>query len=156
NQVDAWRCDPFDPHLVASYRTVAYQKLTVMKYIDNLIAWGDQLFTIDTLESVNSATQLYVLAAGILGPRPKNIPPPAKRLPETFNEMDDKLDAFSNALVGVENLIPPMSPNAPGSAPTPPIPSLLYFSIPQNKQLLGYWDTVEDRLYKIRHCLNIE
>ena len=33
---------------------------------------------------------------------------------------------------------------------------MLYFCIPQNDKLLGYWDTVADRLYKIRHCMNIE
>ena len=32
----------------------------------------------------------------------------------------------------------------------------LYFCIPQNDQLLAYWDTVADRLFKIRHCMNIE
>src|SRR5262249_10367525 len=32
----------------------------------------------------------------------------------------------------------------------------LYFCIPPNDKLLAYWDTVEDRLYKIRHCMNIE
>jgi hypothetical protein len=25
-----------------------------------------------------------------------------------------------------------------------------------NENLLSYWDTIADRLYKIRHCLNIE
>lgn len=34
--------------------------------------------------------------------------------------------------------------------------SVFYFCIPQNDQLLGYWDTVADRLFKIRHCMNIE
>jgi len=155
-QVDDWRLDPFDPHLVAQYRTVAYQKLTVMKYLDNLIAWGDQLFEMDTLESVNSATQLYVVAAEILGQKPRSIPPPAKPVPQTFNELDDKLDAFSNALVDFENLIPPMTSTGGGGPVVPQVPSLLYFCIPQNDKLLTYWGTVEDRLYKIRHCLNIE
>ncbi len=31
-----------------------------------------------------------------------------------------------------------------------------YFCIPQNDQLLEYWDLVSDRLFKIRHCMNIE
>jgi Tc toxin complex TcA C-terminal TcB-binding domain len=31
-----------------------------------------------------------------------------------------------------------------------------YFGIPSNDKLLTYWDTVEDRLFKIRHCMNIE
>ncbi len=32
----------------------------------------------------------------------------------------------------------------------------LYFCIPPNDKLLGYWDTVADRLFKIRHCMDIE
>jgi hypothetical protein len=31
-----------------------------------------------------------------------------------------------------------------------------YFCIPQNEKLLGLWDRVEDRLYKIRHCRAID
>ena len=30
-----------------------------------------------------------------------------------------------------------------------------YFKIPSNAKLLGYWTTVADRLYKLRHCQNI-
>jgi len=33
---------------------------------------------------------------------------------------------------------------------------MLYFCIPQNDKMLDHWDTVADRLYKIRHCMNIE
>ena len=33
---------------------------------------------------------------------------------------------------------------------------MLYFCVPKNDKLLGYWDTVADRLFKIRHCMNIE
>jgi hypothetical protein len=32
----------------------------------------------------------------------------------------------------------------------------LYFCIPPNEKLLAYWDTVADRLFKIRHCMDIE
>ena len=60
-----------------------------MKYLDNLIAWGDYLFRQDSMESINEATQLYVLAAEILGPRPKKVPPQAKPPVETFNELED-------------------------------------------------------------------
>jgi hypothetical protein len=31
-----------------------------------------------------------------------------------------------------------------------------YFCVPQNDKILGLWDTVADRLFKIRHCMNIE
>lgn len=66
--------NPFQPHKVARTRQVAYQYCVVMKYLDNLIAWGDRLFRQDTIESINEATLRYVLAANILGARPEQIP----------------------------------------------------------------------------------
>ena len=155
DQVRDWRENPFEPHRIAQYRTVAYQKTTVMKYLDNLIAWGDYLFRQDSMESINEATQLYVLAAELLGPRPRKIPPQVKPPVESFNELEDQFDRFSNALVQVENLIPPMPGDGQNGGDAAPLP-MLYFCIPQNDKLLGYWDTVADRLYKIRHCMNIE
>src|SRR5690606_15074516 len=32
-KIAAWRADPFDPHLIAASRPVAYQKAVVMQYI---------------------------------------------------------------------------------------------------------------------------
>ena len=90
DQVLDWRTNPFEPHRIANYRTVAYQKTVVMKYLDNLIAWGDYLFRQDSMESINEATQLYILAAEILGPRPKRIPPQAKPPVESFNELENR------------------------------------------------------------------
>jgi hypothetical protein len=62
---------PFDPHAVARTRPLAYQYYVVMKYLDNLIAWGDSLFVQDTIETINEATLCYVMAANLLGPRPQ-------------------------------------------------------------------------------------
>jgi hypothetical protein len=69
----AYREDPFNPHAIARLRPGAYQKAIFMKYIDNLLDWGDYLFTQFTMESVNEATMLYVMAADILGPRPREL-----------------------------------------------------------------------------------
>jgi hypothetical protein len=33
---------------------------------------------------------------------------------------------------------------------------MLYFCIPPNDQMLEYWDRIADRLFKIRHCQNID
>ncbi len=74
DSIGAWKDAPFRPHLVARFRQTAYMFKTVMAYLDNLIAWGDSLFRQDTVESINEATQLYVLAANILGPRPQAVP----------------------------------------------------------------------------------
>jgi len=35
-------------------------------------------------------------------------------------------------------------------------PALHYFCIPRNDRLIGYWDLVDDRLFKIRHSMNID
>lgn len=161
NDVAQWRAHPGNPHLIARQRTVAYQKNVVMKYLDNLIAWGDQLFRQDTLESINEATQLYILAADILGRRPDEIPPRAIPGVQTYNSLEPSLDNFSNALVSIEEFVPPSASNTPQTQPTKyeprvTLPSMLYFCVPKNDQLLGYWDTVADRLFKIRHCMNIE
>ena len=63
NGYDAIRNKPFQPHAVARTRHLAYQYCVVMKYLDNLVAWGYHLFQQDTVESINEAIQLYVLAA---------------------------------------------------------------------------------------------
>jgi Tc toxin complex TcA C-terminal TcB-binding domain/Neuraminidase-like domain/Salmonella virulence plasmid 28.1kDa A protein len=161
DQIKQWRQHPFNPHLIARLRTTAYQKSTVMKYLDNLIAWGDQLFSRDTIETINEATQLYILAADILGRRPENIKPRITPPARTFNTLEPLLDDFSNALVQVENVVSvvPSSRTSGAVVVTPPpfvLSSTLYFCVPKNDKLLGYWDTVADRLFKIRHCMNIE
>jgi hypothetical protein len=156
--VALWQNDPFKPHLVARLRTTAYQKTVVMKYLDNLIAWGDQLFRRDTLESINEATQYYVLAAEILGRRPETVPARARPRVQTYNTLAPHLDVLGNALVQIEEWITPSGPPSSGTddPPPPTLPGMLYFCVPKNDKLLGYWDTVADRLFKIRHCMNIE
>ncbi|HLZ85731.1 MAG TPA: hypothetical protein VKQ52_00770, partial [Puia sp.] len=158
NDVTTWRNNPFQPHLIAQYRTVAYQKTTVMKYLNHLIAWGDYLFTQDTMESVNEATQLYLLASQILGPKPQIIPPAYERPIYNYNQFKT-LDALSNAMVDIENLMPLQTIKGyDGITPQGKMPILqtLYFCLPANSQLLAYWDTIAQRLYNIRHCLNIQ
>ena len=158
-QVEQWRDNPFNPHLVARFRSTAYQKTVVMKYLDNLIAWGDQLFRRDTLESINEATQLYILAAEILGRRPQIVKTRKKAPVRTYSQLEPELDRFGNALVEAEGLVP-SNGTAARSSPRGEtgLPNFYthYFCVPHNDKLLGYWDIVADRLFKIRHCMNIE
>ncbi len=158
--IGEWRDNPFDPHLVASNRPIAYMKNVVIKYVENLIAWGDSLFRRDTMETVNEALQIYVIANHILGPRPEFVPARGEAKAETYDSLKDKLDDFSNALVELENIFPytsdiSVSDEDPG-ANLLGVGETLYFCIPANEKLLEYWDTVADRLYKIRHCMNID
>jgi hypothetical protein len=159
-QIAEWQRNPFNPHLIARLRTAAYQKTVVMKYLDNLIAWGDQLFRRDTIESINEATLLYILAAEILGQRPVRLPE-KEHESKTFQQLSDQgLDAFADALVEIENMLPANGAGdavwPSGEEPLLPSGMMLYFCVPPNDKLLGYWTTVANRLHKIRHCMNIE
>jgi hypothetical protein len=154
---------PFQPHAVARTRFLAYQYCVVMKYLDNLIAWGDSLFRQDTSETINEATQIYVLASNLLGPRPQRIPPRGTIRRKTFAQLQrDGLGPAGNPLVELENLFPfnlfhPVTGGDTDRAhPLFGIGRALFFCIPQNEKLLGYWDMVGDRLFKIRHSMNIE
>ncbi|KAJ9412648.1 hypothetical protein QL093DRAFT_2032169 [Fusarium oxysporum] len=156
-----WRKNPFNPFLVARSRTVATQKWVVMKYLDNLIAWGDQLFRQDSIEAINEATQLYILAAEILGERPATIPPRVTPAIQTFNSISGSLNELSNPLVPIEEMVSAVNTQKlthiyPGHRPSPAPPTMLYFCVPNNPKLLGYWDTVADRLFKIRNCMNLQ
>ncbi len=159
-QVTKWEQNPFNPHLIARMRVLAYMKNVLMKYLDNLIAWADQLFRRDTIESINEATQLYILANNLLGERPKEIPPRAKVAAMTFNELvtGGGLDALSNAMVSIESFFSPNTGTATGttSSGAPIYGKMFYFCLPKNDKLMGYWDTLADRLFKIRNCMNIE
>jgi hypothetical protein len=158
NAVADWRDKPFMPHVIARARPVAYQQAVVMKYIQNLIDWGDYLFRQDTMESVNQATQMYVIADKLLGPKPRIVPPEVDPPAETYNELESKWDLFGNALLEMENLVPDLGLLPHGGAELPPLNILaeLYFCIPMNENMMAMWDTIADRLFKIRNCENIE
>ena len=156
-EVNNWRANPFNPFLLADLRLgVPYMKSTVMSYLDNLIAWADNLFSSQSREALSEATMLYVIASEILGPTPTAVPPPP-HADESFDQLEPSLDAFANAMVEIENVIG----GAGGTGGTVsgngsiPVPQTFYFKIPANPKLLGYWTTVAGRLFKMRHCQTI-
>lgn len=157
-QVEKWMDDPFKPHVIARMRISAYMKNVVMKYLDNLVAWGDNLFRRDSIEAINEATNLYILAAKILGERPQEIPPRAEHEEAGFDDIKDELDAFSNAMVQIETMISSSAAATSGtsSGSSNGLGEMFYFCVPRNEYLMKYWDLVADRLFKIRHSMNIE
>ena len=164
-QINAWRNNPFQPHVVARARPTAYMKYVVMKYIDILIAYGDYYFRQFTLETLPLAIQCYVLASHLYGPRGQKIPKRGKVLPETYKSLLNKWDAFGNAMVELE-LVFPFSNQTPlplgvgngvvGFANVFGFATALYFCIPDNPQLQARRDTIDERLFKIRHCQDID
>jgi hypothetical protein len=156
NQVKRWQSDPFNPFLLADLRPVAYMKAVVMGYLDNIIGWADNLFATDSREALSEATLLYVIAAEMLGPQPAAITPP-QHADDSYNDLAPKLDAFANAMVDIENVMGQGGGGGGGgNNGGMPGPQTFYFKIPPNDKLLGYWKTVADRLFKLRHCQNIK
>ncbi len=230
--ISTYENDPFNPHAIARLRLGAYMKSITMKYIDNLLDWGDHLFSQDTTESINEATLLYSMASEILGQRPaqlgncdqgennltynailakmnsphcnnflngveSEIITPAERFPDYepvtvgsrileaemdaeytllgYSESNDEsitTDGFSFDL-GLGLNIPTNEAlelttntawvnwfaNGPWifhipSFHTSFLKQVCQFCIPPNPDLLAYWDRVEDRLFKIRNCMN--
>ncbi|MEV4415280.1 neuraminidase-like domain-containing protein [Catellatospora sp. NPDC049609] len=158
-QIAEWKDHPFQPHLLARMRPAAYQKYVVMRYLDALIGWGDKLYAQDTMESINQATNLYILAAELCGPAMRRAPAAGEPAPQTFAQMRGRLDALGNVAAEFENAFPTLNSAtltaAPESAGLLGMGRTLYFCVPPNDKLLGYWDTIADRLFKIRNCMNL-
>lgn len=172
DQIKAWLADPFNPFAVARLRNSAFEWYTVIAYIKNLTDWADQLFRRDTRESINEATLLYIMAAEILGPRPEKIRlKKDSKQPLSYRSLksakQDGLDDFSNVWFGMvgeaelEQASQQAHSNDENEAHYNQLLSLasigsLYFNVPANEKLPELWDMVDDRLFKIRHCQNIE
>ena len=159
-EIAAYQDDPFDPDAIARLRAGAYEKSVVIAYIENLLDWGDQEFAAYTWESLTTARMLYSYAHDLLGARPEDLGPGAARFPVTFGDIlarygdPRKIPPF---LIDMENAL------AGGQAAGPllltdgtPFNDLGgVFCVPENTQLIGLWDRVDDRLYKIQHGLNL-
>jgi len=162
--IEAWKQAPFRPHVIARYRQQAHMYKTVMAYLDNLISWGDSLFREDSPESVDEALMVYVLAANILGPRPQPVPEKGRIRPQNYSNLRDDLSKFGDAMRELEadipfDLMPFPEPSGNRHAELITLRSMgraLYFCVPRNDKLLGYWDTVADRLFKIHNSLNLQ
>ncbi|NES83263.1 MAG: hypothetical protein F6K10_18675, partial [Moorea sp. SIO2B7] len=151
--IAAYNNKPFDPHAIAQMRIGAYEKAIVMKYIDNILDWGDQLFTQDNRESIAQASILYLLAYDLLGEKPESLGKRPTPPPTTVEQIRAQYQASNipQFLIELEN-----STHNPQTVTLALSDINTYFCVSENKEFLKYWERVEDRLYKIRHSLSIE
>lgn len=153
--VNNWRNEPFNPHVIARDRPIAYMTWMVMRYITILIAAGDQLFRRATMESMPLAIQYYTMAAHLYGPPIRDIPKHTKKNPETFNNLFNKWDAFSNAMVTFENEFPFSNSVGSDQGTANTGFTMTYFCVPRNPAIRDLRTQIDDRLFKIRHCQDI-
>lgn len=158
SNISAYDNDPFDPDALVSLRPISMQKAIVIQYIKNLLSWGDQQFTLDTRETITQATMLYIQAKDLLGPAPKaegtcasevttfgkilaNYDKEDKNIPQFLIQLEDKVKGEKEGI-------------RLSSKPYNDINAV--FCIPPDLSFVNLWKEVDDRLYKIRHCENID
>lgn len=159
-QLVVYEYDPFDPDALARLRVSSYEKGIVMRYIENLIKWGDKLFAQYTRETISEATMLYTEALNLLGPKPEQVgdlPAPPVKTVQDFSQEYGGTAKIPEFLVQLENDIdytPPAGGLQLSSKPFNLLNS--YFCVPVNRLLLALWQAVDNQLYKIRHGENIK
>ena len=112
-----------------------------MSYLDNLIAWGDNLFSIGIARSPQRSHAALCYRIRDPGTDTHGCYS-SSHADDSFAQLEPSLDAFANAMVDIENSI-----GAIGRWfgfwqrwTAFPAPQTFYFKIPSNPQLLGYWD----------------
>jgi peptidoglycan hydrolase-like protein with peptidoglycan-binding domain len=162
--VQEWLRDPFNPHLIARRRVSAYMQAVMLDCCRHYLTAADFEFTKYTMESIPRALQYLIIVVKILGgKRPTPGPSAGNIEPETFASLKAKghLSTFSQLSLAIGDLETelPFTHSVPAIAGSPaPVGSIqsMYFCIPPNDEWTQLWDTVADRLFKIRHCMNIE
>jgi len=159
--VHEWRDNPFNPHAVARARPISYMKRVVMKYIEILIARGDEYFRQQSLETIPFAIQHYIEASHVFGARPQQVPRLTKPVIKTFAQLQGKLNEFSNLTFDFELEFPFSCKGVSVEAQVPKqgLPGFLrtaYFCVPPNPEIMKLRNMIDDRLYKIRNSLDLD
>jgi peptidoglycan hydrolase-like protein with peptidoglycan-binding domain len=162
--IQDWMRDPFNPHLIARRRISAYMQAVMMDCCRHYLAAADFEFARYTMESIPRALQNLIIVIKILGGnRPGPVRTPGKMVTETFHTLKVKghlspFSQFSLALGDLETELPftHSVPTLPGTIGSASSIQAMYFCLPANEEWAVIWDTVADRLFKIRHCMNID
>ena len=168
--ISDWKKSPFSPHAVARGRPVVYIKRFVLKYIETLIASGDEYFRQNSLESIPLTIQRYVEASHLFRPAPQQVPKLGKLAVKTYEGLELYIDEFSNAVVEIELDFPYTSDpryrgssattldadgNNPNTYPFLGTVKTGYFGVPPNVKITELRNPTDDRFYKICNSLDI-
>ena len=157
--IQEWMQNPFRPHVIARRRPVVFMKHAFYRYLDNLLEWTDARLRRFTREDLTEATHLLIMAASLCGPAEEHVAAPGTVAPETFQTLRTRLNILSDGLVDLETRLPFTQLTPPGTGAVgalAPLPQTLYFCIPPDDQLRKYRERIADRLFKIRHCQDID
>ncbi|EMO4164290.1 neuraminidase-like domain-containing protein [Morganella morganii] len=149
----SWNADPLnsvDPDAVAQNDPMHYKASTLMKLLDLLIARGDSAYRIPERDTLNEAKMWYMQALELLGDKPVSIISNSWENPSLSNAADKtKVKQFHDEISRIRSggLLPE----------TRTANTLTGLFLPQqNEKLLGYWQTLEMRLFNLRNNLSID
>ncbi|REL18922.1 insecticidal toxin protein [Morganella morganii] len=149
----SWNADPLDsvdPDAVAQNDPMHYKVSTLMKLLDLLIARGDSAYRMLERDTLNEAKMWYMQALGLLGDKPLTTISGAWSNPALSNAADKtQAKQFHDEISRIRSggLLPEVR-----TANT-----LTGLFLPQqNEKLLGYWQTLEMRLFNLRNNLSID
>lgn len=149
-----WHADPLDsvdPDAVAQADPLHYKVATFMSYLDLLIARGDLAYRQLERDTLNEAKMWYVQALNILGDEPYL----AQGTGWTSPRLTDAADKTTQKTVQQALLAVRQQVQAGDELHT--ANSLTNLFLPQqNEKLAGYWQTLNQRLYNLRHNLSID
>lgn len=148
-----WNSDPLDavdPDAVAQADPMHYKVATFMSFLDLLIARGDAAYRKLERDALNEAKMWYVQALDMLGDEPYGHDGNNWSSPSLSSAASKTLQA--RTYQGLMNLREPAE-----TAETYTANSLTGLFLPQqNEKLAGYWRTLRQRLYNLRHNLSID
>ncbi|WP_146747610.1 neuraminidase-like domain-containing protein [Photorhabdus laumondii] len=148
--------DPIDPDTQAYAHPVIYQKAVFIAYVSNLIAQGDMWYRQLTRDGLTQARVYYNLAAELLGPRP-DVSLSSTWTPKTLDTLaagqKTALRDFEHQLANSNTVLPAL----PGrNISYLRLADNGYFTEPLNVLMLSHWDTLDARLYNLRHNLTVD
>ncbi len=148
---------PLDPDSLAYAHPVIYKKAVFISYVANLIAQGDLWYRQLTRDGLTQARVFYNLAAELLGPRPDvtlSSSWTAKTLGTLAPAQNSALRAFEASIGDVAQAgILALSGQPIGYLQ---LADNQNFVAPLNAVLLSHWDTLDARLYNLRHSLTVD
>lgn len=143
-----------DPDALASAYPVHYRKAVFMAYVSTLMAAADASYRLLTNDGLSLARLQYGQVKDLLGIRPDSLIV-NHWTPETLEELAESAES-NVALLSYEQQAPALPAFAGQLSVAADVTTRDSFMAPVNSQLLGYWNTLDSRLYNLRHQLTID
>lgn len=148
--------DALDPDAQAYACPEIYKKAVFIAYVTNVVAQGDLWYRQLTRDGLTQARVLYNFAAALLGPRP-DVSLSSSWTPQTIDAL---ADSQSSSLRDFELSIDVATDDI-AALPGRNIGYLQLadnknFVAPLNTLMLAHWDTLDARLYNLRHNLTLD